>query len=338
MADQEIGTPSTRAISYLGYLRLGYLTRLWLFLCLSLSSSLANESPAAEPPTAEPSAIESREQAPVAAPSPLIITHKLPDPASPEPVLHEVDILRLALDKTLDEYGPYELHSIPPMNRARAMAAMHNNTYPNLILEMSYEDDLGGQEDLAYIPFPLDRGALSYRICFMRQALKPQVEKVTRIEHLQEFTFGTGIGWADTKVLRHNRLQVIEGTSVVNLFRMTKAGRVDLFCRGPSEYILEYSRDAALGLTSDDYLALYYPLPKFFFAHKNDLAALNRIKKGLEIAYQDGSFIRMWSKRHRKGMDGAKLKNRHIVKMDNPLIKHLPRDYETYLYDPLATD
>jgi hypothetical protein len=266
----------------------------------------------------------------------LVVTHKLPDPINPEPVLHEVEILRLALDKTLKEFGPYELRGIPPMNRARAMAAMHNSTYPNFILQMSYEDDWGSQDHLAYIPFPIERGALSYRICFMRKAVKARVKNATRIEHLKDFTFGTGIGWADTKVLRHNNLHVIEGTSGINLFRMTKAGRIDLFCRGPSEYIHEFRQEHALGLTSDDHLALYYPLPKFFFAHRDDIEVLNRIKKGLDIAYKDGSFNKLWNKRHRKGMDAANLKNRNIVRMENPLIKHLPRDYESYLYDPLA--
>lgn len=266
----------------------------------------------------------------------LVVTHKLPEITSPEQELHEVDVLRLALEKTRAEYGPYELRGIPPMNRARALAAMHNNIYPNLILQISYEDDLANQEKLAYIPFPLDRGALSYRICFMRDTLKSNVSTITRTEQLKNLTFGTGIGWADTKVLRHNHLQVVEANSVVNLFRMTKAGRVDLFCRGPSEYFYEQTHESSLGLTSDTQLALYYPLPKFFFAHRDNQQMLDRIKHGLEIAYKDGSFNKLWRKRHIQGLRAADLPKRNLVKMENPLIKHLSRDYETYLYDPLT--
>jgi hypothetical protein len=271
-----------------------------------------------------------------AAPSPLIITHKLPEITSNERVLYEVEALQLALDKTQAEYGPYELRGIPPMNRARTIAALHNNIYPNLILQMSYEDDLADQEKLAYIPFPLDRGALSFRICFMRDELKPKVSNITRTEQLKQYTFGTGIGWADTKILRHNHLQVIEANSVVNLFRMTKAGRVDFFCRGPSEYLYERQHESSLGLESDNQMALYYPLPKFFFTHKDNQAVLARIKRGLEIAYKDGSFNKLWHKRHHQGMEDAQLQKRNLVKMENPLIKHLSRDYETYLYDPLT--
>lgn len=269
-------------------------------------------------------------------PSALIVTHKLPEITSNERVLYEVEALQLALEKTRAEYGPYELRGIPPMNRARTIAALHNNIYPNLILQMSYEDDLAEQEKLAHIPFPLDRGALSFRICFMRDELKTKVRNITRSEQLKQYTFGTGIGWADTKILRYNHLQVIEANSVVNLFRMTKAGRVDFFCRGPSEYHYEHQHESSLGLTSDSQMALYYPLPKFFFTHKDNQAVLARIKRGLELAYKDGSFNKLWYKRHHQGLTEAQLQKRNLVKMENPLIKRLSRDYETYLYDPLT--
>lgn len=266
---------------------------------------------------------------------PLIITHKLPELNSEERVLHEVEILQLALDKTVAEFGPYELRGIPPMNRARTLAALSHNVYPNLILQMSYEDELAEQDKLAFIPFPLDRGALSYRICFMRDTIKKSIVDLTRITQLQHYSFGSGIGWADTKILRHNNLSVVESGTVVSLFRMTKAGRIDLFCRGPMEFFYEQQDPNSLGLTSDSHLALYYPLPKFFFAHKDNQAALDRVQKGLEIAYQDGSFNNLWSKRHITALTRAQLKQRNLIKLENPLIKHLPRQYETYLYDPL---
>ncbi|WP_331353174.1 hypothetical protein [Cellvibrio sp. UBA7671] len=267
--------------------------------------------------------------------TPLIVTHKLPELNSAERVLHEVEVLKLALDKTIAEFGPYELHGIPPMNRARTLVALSHNVYPNLILQMSYEDELAEQEKLAFIPFPLDRGALSYRICFMRDSLNATARSVTRLDQLKDYHFGIGIGWADGKILRHNDLQVIESNSVVSLFRMTKAGRVDFFCRGASEFFYEQQDPNSLGLTSDTHLALYYPLPKFFFAHKDSQAALHRVQKGLEIAYNDGSFNELWSKRHMHTLTRAQLKQRNLIKLENPLIKHLAHDYETYLYDPI---
>ncbi|HSC68527.1 MAG TPA: hypothetical protein VLC79_12595 [Cellvibrio sp.] len=266
---------------------------------------------------------------------PLVITHKLPELNSNERILHEVEVLQLALDKTVPAFGPYELRGIPPMNRARTLAALSHNAYPNLILQMSYEDELTDQAKLAYIPFPLDRGALSYRICFMRDAFKANAASITSLEQLQKYHLGVGIGWADGKILRHNGVQVVESGTVVSLFRMTKAGRIDLFCRGPLEFFYEQQDPSSLKLTSDDKLALYYPLPKFFFAHKDSQAALDRVQKGLELAYKDGSFNQLWRKRHIKAIERAQLNRRNLIKLENPLIQHLPHDYETYLYNPI---
>lgn len=268
-------------------------------------------------------------------PTPLIVTHKMPELNSEERILHEVEVLKLALDKTVPEFGPYELRGIPPMNRARTLVALSHNVYPNLILQMSYEDELAEQEKLSFIPFPIDRGALSYRICFMRDSLNAVARSITALDQLKHYHFAVGIGWADGKILRHNGLQVIESNSVVSLFRMTKAGRIDFFCRGSSEFFYEQQDPNSLGLTSDTHLALYYPLPKFFFAQKDSQAALNRVQKGLEIAYKDGSFNKLWSKRHLNTLERAQLKQRNIIKLENPLIKHLARDYEIYLYDPV---
>lgn len=189
--------------------------------------------------------------------TPLIVTHKLPELNNDERVLHEVEVLQLALDKTVAEFGPYELRGIPPMNRARTLVALSHNVYPNLILQMSYEDELAEQENLAFIPFPLDRGALSYRICFMRDSLNATAKSITHLDQFEGYHFGVGIGWADGKILRHNGLQVVESNSVVSLFRMTKAGRIDFFCRGTSEFFYEQQDPNSLGLTGDTHLALY---------------------------------------------------------------------------------
>lgn len=265
----------------------------------------------------------------------LVVTHKLPELGSNERSLHEVEVLRLALDKTVEEFGPYELRGIPPMNRARTLVSLSHNLYPNLVLQMSYEDELTEQQNLDYIPFPLDLGAFSYRICFAREELQQRKHPINHKKDLKNYSFGSGIGWADAKILRANGLTVVESSSVISLFRMTKAGRVDFFCRAPMEMAYELKFEGNLGLTADPQLALYYPLPKFFFTHRDNKALLARIHKGLEIAYADGSFQTLWRSRHGAGINQAGLNHRKLFRLTNPLIKHLPRNYENYLYNPL---
>lgn len=292
-------------------------TRLLPLICLLLCTSLAPADAHSAPPT------------------PLLVTHKLPELDSTERSLHEVDVLRLALDKTVADFGPYELRGIPPMNRARTLVSLSHNLYPNLVLQMSYEDDLPANQNLSYIPFPLDLGAFSYRVCFARDELQHRKNPIQHINDLKKYTFGSGIGWSDSKILRANGLTVVESNSVLSLFRMTKAGRVDFFCRAPMEMAFEQHHEGNLGLTADPQIALYYPLPKFFFAHKDNTALLNRIQKGLEIAYADGSFHKLWASRHGTGIEQAKLNQRQIFRLTNPLVKDLPHNYEIYLYNPL---
>lgn len=293
------------------WLRLLRLSRHWIILGLCV---VAGHSPAAEP---------------------LVISVKKPELKNDNYHLTEVDIIKLALDKTLATDGPYEIRETPSMNRARTLSALSNNIYPNLALMMSYDDEVVAQNLLTYIDIPIDFGANSYRICLMRQDLKEELRKVTTLDQLRKYTFGAGIGWLDVKILRYNNFKVIEQNSTQNIVRMTKAGRVDLYCRGFNEIFFELQHDVeTTGLAYDESFALYYPLPKFLFFHKNSTQAFGRIRRGLAIADHDGSLKNLWVKSNQLGINKSKLKQRRIFRLQNPFIKNLPGDYERYFYDP----
>lgn len=266
---------------------------------------------------------------------PLVVSVKKPELKNNNYHLTEVDIIKLALDKTLPTDGPYEIYEIPSMNRARTLSALSNNIYPNLALMMSYDDDVVAQNLLSYIDIPIDFGANSYRICLLRQDLKDEVSKVTTLAQLRKYTFGAGIGWLDVKILRQNDFKVIEQNSAQNIVRMTKAGRVDLFCRGFGEIFFELQHDVeTTGLAYDETFALYYPLPKFLFFHKSSTKAFDRIRRGLVIADHDGSLKDLWIKNNQLGIEKSKLNKRRIFRLQNPFIKNLSSDYERYFYDP----
>lgn len=262
-------------------------------------------------------------------PQKLIVSYKRPELDGQGLVLFEADMLQMALALTEDDYGPYEMRAIPPMNRARTLAAITQDIYPNLILMLSYEDDLAERNQLSYIPISLDRGVMSYRICFMRDQLKDETHELSTPEDLQNYNFGSGIGWADAKVLRSNGLHVTEADSVVSLFRMTKAGRIDFFCRGISEYQTEYIQQKnTTNLTTDKHLTLYYPLPKFFFANRNSQYALDRVNEGLKRSIETGGFMNVWKKYYGVNVKLVDLEKRTIIQLNNPLVTHLPKEYQ----------
>lgn len=270
------------------------------------------------------------------APETLIVTHKLPEYGDLTRKTYEQQVLELALEKTQKKTGAFEMVPINVISRTHAIAALNQNIYQNFVILLSYEDALMASGNLSYIPFPVELGALSYRICYANKNRVTQVQDVQNINQLKQYKVGVGAGWVDSKILQHYGLQVVEGKNITSLFRMTQAGRVDVFCPSPTEYFHELRAEKTADLQLDNKLALYYPLPKFLFSHKSNQALLDRIKEGIDIAYKDGSFHQLWRDVHAEGLKRAKLDERHFINMENPFITTLDDDYKQYLFNPLT--
>ncbi len=121
------------------------------------------------------------------------------------------------------------------------------------------------------------------------------------------------------------------------LFKLVVRGRVDLFCRGANELLTELDTHRDLGqLTVDQHLALYYPFIHLFYSHKDNQHALRRVRAGLQLAWQDGSLQALWLKTFKPALDFARLDQRLLFRLDNPLLQGLDFDYQPYLYDPLT--
>lgn len=265
-------------------------------------------------------------------PKTLIVTHKLPDYGDLTRKTYEQQVIELALEKTQQKVGAFEMVPINVISRTHAIAALNQNIYTNFVTLLSYEDELMKSKNLSYIPIPLELGALSYRICYANKNLTTQVQKITTIDQLKQYKMGVGTGWVDSKILQHYGVQVMEGNNITSLFRMTQAGRVDIFCPSPTEYFHELRAEKITDLQLDNNLALYYPLPKFLFSNKSNQALLDRIQQGIEIAYRDGSFLQLWRSVHAQALQRAKLGERHLIRLENPFITTLSDDYKQYLF------
>ena len=217
--------------------------------------------------------------------------------------LYSTALLQLALEKTRAEYGDFRLQSMPSRNYARSLKAVVDNTYPNLVIETSYEQALTHHADLDFVNFPVDLGVLGYRVCFMNPKLKAAGVKIKTLAQLQQYTFVHGVGWADTIIFRHNGLRVQEIENYSGMFLMVIGGRVDFFCRGANEVLGEMEQFKHLAkLAVDDHFMLVYPLPRFFYLNKANKLAKQRISLGLDMAYADGSLQQLWQEHHRPSL------------------------------------
>lgn len=248
-------------------------------------------------------------------------------------------LVKLVMDKTKVKYGDYRIQLIPPTNRPRARYAAKLKIYPNLLLEESYDKEFSEKGDLTYINFPIELGIMGHRICFVNPKIKEDLKKVSSLEQLKKYSIGQGIGWIDTNILRANGFHVSETPSYPGLFKMTAAGRVDLFCRGANEIKGEYEAFKYIKeLTYDETFVLSYTLPRFYYTNAENKLLIARVKEGLLASYKDGSLKQLWLKYQTANLEFVKLHQRKIFTLSNPLISDLPKDYEQYYFDKVIEE
>jgi hypothetical protein len=300
-----------------------------LFHLYSLLACFACIASAAEPSPKTSSAETGREVATKA----MIVTHRSPEIDGDTRPNYEVAVLRLALDKT-PEYGPYTLQPAPRINVTRSLHSIRTNAFPNFFYTLGYEEKYNHYPEMTYVRFPVDLGLLGYRTCFIPNTIKDKVAAITSLADLRKMSFVQGRGWVDVEILRDNGLQVTEIDRYDTMFKMTAAHRFDLFCRGASEIQDEYERWKDLpGFDYDRHLLIQYPLPIFFYTNKANTLALERINKGIERAYADGSLHKVWAREYANAVAFTQLHKRHIIKLKNPLLKSIDTRYERYQFN-----
>ncbi|VUD59468.1 hypothetical protein TDB9533_02685 [Thalassocella blandensis] len=245
----------------------------------------------------------------------------------------ERELVVMLLKKTESEYGTFEILDAPPMSYSRALLSLKENTYPNFIRGFVYDTYNTKEFDLGYIPFPILRGLLGYRTCFISSKIKSQFAKVTTREELITYSHGYGPQWADIKIMRNAGIEVFEVPKYKSLFNMVAENRFDLFCRGTNEIYDEYQRNQSIpNFDYDTSKAFFYHFPFFFHSHKSNTLILERLTRGLQMAWEDGSFEGLWWKHHKRNLNFVKLKERKIFYFDNPTTHSLDKTFEKYLY------
>ena len=262
----------------------------------------------------------------------LNVMYRAPDSSNDKRQDYVVDVIKLSLTKSLRQDETLEFAPIPPMNSERARFALSTNHYPNLVLELSYRDDMDELKSVDYVPFPIELGALSYRTCFVSPNFAISGKLIESTADLQKLTFGVGVGWPDTIIFKDNRFNVIELSHYDNIFKMLSGNRFDLFCRGASEVLNEYlTFNPIYKLHHDTSFTLYYQLPRFLFVHKDNKELKTRLAMGLKRAYEDGSLVELWKSRFASSVKFSNIKNRKVLTIENKRIKNIDKSWEQYL-------
>lgn len=263
-----------------------------------------------------------------------IYTVKGPESANDKRSYYIKELIRLSLELTEEEYGPFVIQETPAnTNMKRAIHDAKFGKYPNYFVRQSASPQL--ISEMAHVPFPVERGIAGYRVAFVSSETGDKLRNIETLEELKKFRIVQGLDWLDIDILRSHNFIVEESPSYEGMFKMVANNRVPLFLRGAHEVFSEWkSHKQIKNFTLDDSIALYYPLPRFLFTAEKNKAAAKRIHEGMILAFENGSLLDLWDDCFFESIEFAALENRKIFYLDNPLITNLDPGYKEYLFNP----
>ncbi|WP_230408524.1 substrate-binding periplasmic protein [Undibacterium flavidum] len=264
----------------------------------------------------------------------LLVVHPADEDAG-DPRFNDVkEILRMALEKTVAEFGLFSLRpSAQHTNGLRYLNNLANGSDLNVVWSSTTIE-----KERNYLPIriPLRKGILGYRIMLIRKDMQASLDNVKSLEDLKKFTVGQGVGWDDSKLYTANGIEVIEA-KYSNLFRMLSYQRFDLFPRGIGEVFIEFEKNRAANpdLAIEENLLIYYPWPYYFFVSKNNQALQKRLETGLRKMIKDGSLDAIFWKYNGKAIESVNFKRRRVIQIQNHLLpKETPLQDESLWFKP----
>jgi hypothetical protein len=254
--------------------------------------------------------------------NPMTFIYHSPESNQDQRYLYHWEILKTALERTKDKFGPYELKPSEFMNETRQVRELKNASGKLTVMYLSTTPDF--EENLIPVRIPVDKNLGGYCIFLIRKENAQKFNDIKSIEHLRKFSFGLGQGWVDVDILKANNFNVVTGSNYEGLFEMLIHKRFDIFLRAAIEITTEYdNRKADMpDLFIEESLVFYYPLPMYFWFPKTAEGKLmaTRAEAGMRIMIKDGTYDKIFDKFQRDKIMRLNLKNRKIFKITNPFL------------------
>ncbi len=233
---------------------------------------------------------------------------------------YPIALLVAALQATKEDFGPWTLAATAPsMSRNRALQMLKEGKLINLHIAPTRNE---WEEQVLPIRIPIRKGLLGYRLFLIHKENQQKFAAIESLEELQQLSTGLHRQWSTTKALRALDFKVVEGSSYQGLFTMLHARRFDYFIRGVNEIFEEFAlhRQSLPNLLIEPTKALYLPLPTYFFVSPKQPRLAERLQAGLERLLADGSLDRLFEQYHGDHIRQARLQERQIFVLENPLL------------------
>ena len=263
--------------------------------------------------------------------APTVIT-TLPPPFKGE-LTHRyfLNVLKLALDKTTADYGPYEITLTGPMQSAPALLELSR---PQGGLDVVWTGSSDQREKiLKPIKIPLLRGVLGYRVPLLHQRIQSRYETIKNVEQLSNLKICQGQFWPDSDILEYSGLTVKRYRVFQSMIEAVYSGECDIFLRGIHEGPVEWQQwqEQYPELKMSTSPLVYYPLPMYFFVGKHDTELYQRLEQGMQVIVADGSLDQLMRQdpvtQHLFPL--AQWLEGHAIHISNPNLTQLPESYHS---------
>lgn len=220
--------------------------------------------------------------------------------ATPKRDDYQFALLTLALDKTVKDYGPYQLtRVVRSYSTSRLRREINRGEVVNVHagpwrpLETS-EDKL--PERSLRVSIPILKDLLGYRRLLIRRDDLARFKGIRQAEELKELTVGQANGWVDVEIYRHNGYRLNDTPTPASLFDMLARKRIDYIPISlmDADTALDIRPELAGQLMLLPDITLYFPLPIIFYVNIHEPRLAERLEAGLNLARQDGSFERLF--------------------------------------------
>lgn len=246
---------------------------------------------------------------------------------------NDSDYPQVLLAKALQTAGlDYQLiPSQDPIVQSRALRQLEANDGIDVVWTMT---SIEREKHLLPVRIPIFKGLYGWRLLMIKPASQAKLNQVDTVSALATIPLLQGQGWPDTYVLQANGLRVSGTPQTQDLFDMLLRDRGIAFPRSILEIWTEqenYQSD----LVVEEQLALFYPTAMYFFFRPTDTVLAAGVESGLKQMLANGEFDRLFTAYHQQAIDKARLFERKVLPLWNPLLPQLtPLEQERYWYRP----
>ncbi len=235
-------------------------------------------------------------------------------------------LLKLALEETLDDFGPYQLVPVNiNMVQQRSINMLSSEQNIDVLWAMTSKKR---EQILQAIYVPLLKGLMGSRVFLIRDGDQSSFSDINSLSELNTLLAGQGLNWPDTEILRANNIPTVDALTR-SLHTMLARRRFDYIPRAITEVRKELAQYPMLALES--HLMLQYTAPLYFFVNKKNSALANRLQVGLTRAINKGKFDQLFYrlKAPPRLMAQLNIGNRAVFKLENPLLSEKTKQLQS---------